>query len=190
MRPNAPSRPKGNGITERHTPTLSPLRTKAFPLTRQSLQTDPQKLLPINRPVPIQIKLLNHRRQLLLLQPLPQLPRHPSQIAQIDLPLPPLIEQFKRPQNLLSRIPREDALRHYGLELREREEKAGIAVGVLLVGCGGRGGRRRGGRGAVGLEDGEDFGFGEVEAEGFHGDFEFVVVDFVVLVQVEEVELR
>lgn len=43
-------------------------------------------------------------------------------------------------------------------------------------------GRRRGGRGAVGLEDGEDFGLGEVEAEGFHGDFEFVVVDFVVFV--------
>lgn len=41
----------------------------------------------------------------------------------------------------------------------------------------------------MGLEDGEDFGFGEVEAEGFHGDFELVVVDFVVLVQVEEVEL-
>lgn len=41
----------------------------------------------------------------------------------------------------------------------------------------------------MGLQDGEDFGFGEVEAEGFHGDFELVVVDFVVLVQVEEVEL-
>ena len=41
-----------------------------------------------------------------------------------------------------------------------------------------------GGRGwlAVGLEDGEDFGLGDVEAEGFHGDFEFVVVDFVVFV--------
>lgn len=32
------------------------------------------------------------------------------------------------------------------------------------------------------LEDGEDFGLGEVEAEGFHGDFELVVVDFVVFV--------
>lgn len=41
----------------------------------------------------------------------------------------------------------------------------------------------------MGLQDGEDFGLGEVEAEGFHGDFEFVVVDFVVLVQVEEIEL-
>ena len=67
-------------------------------------------------------------------------------------------------------------------------------MGVLLVGGGGGGGggggRRRGGGGAVGLEDGEDFGFGQVEAEGFHGDLEFVIVDFVVLVQVEEVELR
>lgn len=32
------------------------------------------------------------------------------------------------------------------------------------------------------LEDGEDFGFGEVEAEGFHGDFKFVVVDFLIFV--------
>ena len=40
-----------------------------------------------------------------------------------------------------------------------------------------------GGRGlAVRLEDGENFLFGEVEAEGFHRDFEFVVVDPLVLV--------
>lgn len=114
--------------TQRQTPTLSP--TKPSPT---SLQTNPQKLLPINRPVPIQIKLLNHSRQLLLLQPLPQLPRHPPQIAQVDLPLPPLIEQFKRPQNLLPRIPRQYLLRHHGLELGEGEEEAGI-VGVLLLG--------------------------------------------------------
>ena len=41
----------------------------------------------------------------------------------------------------------------------------------------------------MGLEDGQDFGFGEVEAEGFHGDFEFVVVDAFVFVEVEESEL-
>jgi hypothetical protein len=29
----------------------------------------------------------------------------------------------------------------------------------------------------VGGEVGEEVGFGEVEAEGFEGDFEFVVVD-------------
>ena len=39
------------------------------------------------------------------------------------------------------------------------------------------------------LENGEDFWFGEVETEGFHGDFEFVVVDFLVFVEVEEGEL-
>ena len=58
-------------------------------------------------------------------------------------------------------------------------------------------GRRRGvggiivgGRGyTVCLEDGDDFGFGEVEAEGFHGGFEFVVVDAFVFVEVEEAEL-
>lgn len=59
----------------------------------------------------------------------------------------------------------------------------GVLLLLLAVGVGGGGGvRRRGGRGSVGLEDGEDFGLGEVEAEGFHGDFEFVVVDFVVFV--------
>jgi hypothetical protein len=35
----------------------------------------------------------------------------------------------------------------------------------------------------------ENFGFGQVEAEGFEGDFEFVVVDVVVFVEVEEGEL-
>jgi hypothetical protein len=34
----------------------------------------------------------------------------------------------------------------------------------------------------VGLQDGEDFGFGEVEAERAHGDFELVVVDVLVFV--------
>ena len=47
-----------------------------------------------------------------------------------------------------------------------------------------------GGRGdAVCLEDGEDVLFGKVEAEGFKRDFELVVVDVVVFVQVEEGEL-
>lgn len=39
------------------------------------------------------------------------------------------------------------------------------------------------------LEELEDFGLGEVEAEGFEGDFEFVVVDLLVFVEVEEGEL-
>lgn len=32
------------------------------------------------------------------------------------------------------------------------------------------------------LENGEDLGFGEVEAESAHGNFEFVVVDFGIFV--------
>lgn len=39
------------------------------------------------------------------------------------------------------------------------------------------------------VEDVEDFGFGQVEAQGFHCDFEFVVVYVAVFVEVEEVEL-
>ena len=41
----------------------------------------------------------------------------------------------------------------------------------------------------MGLEQGENFGFGDFEAEGFHGDFEFVVIDLLVFVEVEELEL-
>lgn len=66
--------------------------------------------------------------------------------------------------------------------MRKVNEKAGLVQGVGVV-------RGRLGGGAVGLEDGEDFGFGDVEAEGFHGDFELMVVDFLVFVQVEKVEL-
>lgn len=55
-----------------------------------------------------------------------------------------------------------------------------VIVVVVVVVRGGGGGRL--GWNAVGLEDGEDFGFGEVEAEGFHCDFEFVVVDAFVFV--------
>lgn len=41
----------------------------------------------------------------------------------------------------------------------------------------------------MGLQKLEDFGFGQVEAQGFQGDFEFVVVDSLVFVEVEEGEL-
>jgi hypothetical protein len=60
-----------------------------------------------------------------------------------------------------------------------------LLLGGLLLGL--RKGRSLGsgellgsgwGRGdAVLGEEGEQFGFGQVEAEGFEGDFEFVVVD-------------
>ena len=52
---------------------------------------------------------------------------------------------------------------------------------------------RRGPRGrgfAVGLEEGEEVGFRQVEAEGFEGDFKFVEVDASVFVDVEEGKLR
>lgn len=41
----------------------------------------------------------------------------------------------------------------------------------------------------MGLEDSDEVLFREVEAEGFEGDFEFVVVDVGVFVEVEEGEL-
>ena len=50
--------------------------------------------------------------------------------------------------------------------------------------------RRRLCRCAVFLEEGEDFRFRDLEAEGFHGDFELVVVDLLVFVEVEELELE
>ena len=39
------------------------------------------------------------------------------------------------------------------------------------------------------LEDGDDVAFWEVKAEGLHGDFEFVVVDLFVFIEVEEAKL-
>lgn len=41
----------------------------------------------------------------------------------------------------------------------------------------------------MGLEDGQDLGFGNVEAESFHGDFELVIVNFLIVVEVEEMKL-
>jgi hypothetical protein len=65
---------------------------------------------------------------------------------------------------------------------------------LLLLGrlCSGR--RLAGGAGwgrgdAVLGEVGEELWFGKVEAEGFEGDLEFVVVDELVFVEVEEAEL-
>lgn len=51
--------------------------------------------------------------------------------------------------------------------------------------------RRSSGRGrdTVGLEQSQNIRFGQVEAQGFEGDFEFVVVNVVVFVEVEEGEL-
>ena len=41
----------------------------------------------------------------------------------------------------------------------------------------------------MGCEEGEDLGLGQIEAKGFERDFEFVVVDALVFVEVEESEL-
>ena len=41
----------------------------------------------------------------------------------------------------------------------------------------------------MGLEELQDLGFGQIEAEGFESDFELVVVDSLVFVEVEEREL-
>ena len=40
------------------------------------------------------------------------------------------------------------------------------------------------------LKQGEDLGLGYFETECFHGDFEFMIVDLLVFVQVEELELE
>lgn len=47
-----------------------------------------------------------------------------------------------------------------------------------------------GGNIPINAEDIEDFLLGQVEAQGFHGDFELMVVDVAVLVEVEELELN
>ena len=75
------------------------------------------------------------------------------------------------------------------MEGGETEEKS--AWGNRLLGCAG-GGARGGmaiGRIPVSAEKGDYFGFGEVEAEGFEGDFEFVIVNALIFVEVEEGEL-
>lgn len=53
-------------------------------LPHKSTQTNTNKLIPTNRTIPIQIKLLNHSNQFLLLQPFSQFPSHPPQVTQID----------------------------------------------------------------------------------------------------------
>ena len=87
-------------------------------------QAYPHKLLPPNPALAPNIKLLNHSRQFLLLQPLPQLPRHPPQIPQFNPALPIRIEQFKRSQDFFTGIARIDALCRDGEEVRMRQEKA------------------------------------------------------------------
>lgn len=161
---------------------------------RSPAQTNPQEFIPADPAFAPDIKLLNHSLQLILLQPLPQLPRHTPQIGNLNPPLPLLIEQVERPIDLLPRVALEDALRGDLQEAGVREQQAagpaerlrrGVFVGRGLLAVAVQGG----GRHAIRGEEGDDVGFGQVEAEGFERDFELVVVDVAVFVEVEELEL-
>lgn len=70
-----------------------------------------------------------------------------------------------------------------GLESEEQTPGGNIGIAYAGARCGVGGYAVRG-------EESEDFRFGQIEAESFEGDFEFVVVDSLVLVVVEENELR
>ncbi len=59
--------------------------------------------------------------------------------------------------------------------MRKVNQKARLVQGVEVVG-------RRLGGGAVSLKDGENLRFWDIEAEGFHGDFELVIIDLLVFV--------
>ena len=169
-----------------HTP--KPFKPPSTLTPPSSLQTNTHKLLPINRPIAIEIKFINHRRQLLLAQPFPQLPRHAPQIRQVDLALAALVEELKRAQDLVARVARQDALRQEVLEGGQRQEEARRVRGRCGGGWVGGGSGWLGGH-AVLAQDGDELRFGDVEAEGLHGDFELVVVDALVPVEVEEPEL-
>jgi hypothetical protein len=69
-----------------------------------SPHTNLHELLPPHAALPLKIKLLNHSHQLLFLQPLPELARHPPQILQADHALAFGVEQRKGAQDLVARI--------------------------------------------------------------------------------------
>lgn len=100
-----------------------------------SPKTNPYKLLPTNPALARDIELLNHSPQLLLLQSLAQLPRHPSQIIQLNPAFTRLIEQFKGAQDLFARVAREDALGGDGGEgcLGEEEARWARECRLLLL---------------------------------------------------------
>lgn len=43
---------------------------------------------------------------------------------------------------------------------------------------------------AIRLKNGENFRLGQVEAQRFHGDFEFMVIDAIILVQIKQAKLK
>ena len=84
---------------------------------KKLLPTNANKRIPSNTPNTLQIKLLNHSPKLLLLESrLAQLPRDAPQILQIDKPLPTIIEQLERTQDLIAGITLKDLQRRHGLK--------------------------------------------------------------------------
>ena len=43
---------------------------------------------------------------------------------------------------------------------------------------------------AISLKNGENFRLGQVEAQGFHSDFELMVIDAIILVQIKQAKLK
>lgn len=102
---------------------------------RSIAQANANELVPTDTSFPSHIELINHSLQLLLLQPLTQLSRNPSQILQIYPSFRLLIEQVKRPHDLLSRIPLEDSLRGDcdKCSMGEEETRGAREGGLLLL---------------------------------------------------------
>lgn len=123
--------------------------------------TNAHELLPAYAALPLQIKLLNHSHQLLLLKRLAQLPRHAPQILQRDLALIIGIEQRERAQDLVARIPLRDQPRRHRLEPGQRQEQPPRRHGRRLLPVLRR--RQGVGRDAVRGQQGEDLVFRELE---------------------------
>lgn len=81
------------------------------------------KFVPVDGPIAIEIKLLNHSHHLLLLQSLSKLSRDSPQILNIDSSLALSIEQIKSAQYLISRISGKVFLRSNGHESVVRKDK-------------------------------------------------------------------
>ena len=156
------------------------------------MQANPKKSLPPDAASLLEIKLLNHRPQLLLFEArLPQLIRHSLQVLEVNITLLLRIEQIERAVNFLPRIPRRDALRRQLRERMLRDQQLAWVVRWLVVG----GARSfllladRLARDAVRGEDVHEFGLGDLEAEGAQRDAKFVVVEVSVAVEIEKREL-
>lgn len=89
------------------------------PKRKVSLPADTHERLPRDTAHALEIKLLDHGAQFLLLKArLAQLPRHPSQILQVDVSLPAFVEELEGPQDFVARVALQDLQRRHGLEGR------------------------------------------------------------------------